>query len=407
MLKKFVDGIKNIYNGVYNTRNPLNTNVITESKIDYVYLNAIYKTGIGSKIVRLKSGACLKDTLQFEEEEQKLFYNKILKRHVKEAVKYMIGFGRGIIVLYEKGEDLSKPRTKSYDPKLTHYKVFSGDMVSVSETSRDFMDDRYYKPIYYTIRGVQFHYSRVVDFTYYNPTEDDRPVYQYGGVSEFELIHDQLVGDSIVARASVTILEKNASLFYKVKDLKNLMQDQQDDLVKRYMTEIENGRSIYGAGLLDAEDDAYTVNQSLTNLNDVDNITLRRLAMVTGIPLAILVGENVQGLNSTGDNELKIYQNMIEALQEDYIFDPLNELFNKLDLEDISFKENQGRTPEDRIKFEAEVIQNATQLYNLGEDYEKYLKEYDIILEEDISSKFFPEEVESKEVEVEETITGE
>ncbi len=391
MLKKFSDGIKNIINDVYNTRSPLNTNTIVEERVSYETLRAMYKTGIGSKIVRLKSGASLKNTIQFESEEQELYYNKKLKKAVKEAVKYMIGFGRGVIVLYNKGEDLSKPRLEPFNPKITHLKVFSGDMVSAAETSRDLMHPRYFKPIYYSIRGAKFHYSRVIDFTYYNPPEFDSPVYQYGGVSEFELIQDQFISDSIVARASTTILEKNASLFYKVKDLKQLMMDQQEDLLKRYMAEVENGRSIYGACLIDSEDDAYVVNQNLSNLGDVDTITLRRLAMVTGIPLAILVGENVKGMNSTGDNELKIYQDMIEALQEDYIDEPLNELFNKLGFEHVSFKENQGRTPEDRIGFESSVIDNALKLYNLGEDFESYLKEYDVITEEDLTDKFFPE----------------
>jgi len=401
MLKKFSDGIKNLINDVYNTRNPLNTNRVTESRIDYDTLRAMYKTGIGSKIVRLKAGACLKNSIQFESEEQELYYNRKLKKHIKEAVKYMIGFGRGVIVLYNQGEDLSSPKLEPFNPSIVNFKVFSGDMVSVSETSMDLMHPRYFKPIYYNIRGVQFHYTRVIDFSYYTPPEYDRPSYNYGGVSEFELIQDQFVSDSIVARASTTILEKNASLFYKVKDLKNLMQDQQEDLLKRYMAEVENGRSIYGACLIDAEDDAYVVNQNLSNLGDVDTITLRRLAMVTGIPLAILVGENVKGMNSTGDNELKIYQDMIEALQEDYIDEPLNELFRKIGLSAVSFKENQGRTPEDRINFESSVIDNALKLYNLGEDFEAYLKEYDVITEEDLTNKFFPE------VESEETVTSE
>ena len=152
---------------------------------------------------------------------------------------------------------------------------------------------------------------------------------------------------------------------------------------------------MYGAALIDSEDDAYTVNQTLTNLQEADSITLRRLAMVTGIPLAILVGENVKGLNSTGDNEMRIFQDTIEVLQADYLEDPINELFAKIGLGKVSFKDNQGRTPDERIKFESLVIQNAIALYNIGEDHGKYLEENAVVVR-DKFSEFFPEPEETE-----------
>lgn len=399
---QFLDGLNNIYNDLANTRNAVYNNRIQHKTISFTELRAIYRTGLGSKIVRLKAGYALKDTLQFGSDKDEKIYKKKFEKAVKKASRYMVGFGRGIIVLYNKGDDLSAPARDSFDASKVEVKVFSGDMVTSIGASLDLMSPRYYKPTFYAVRGVQFHHSRVIDFTYMEPTEFDAPLYQYGGVSEYEMIYPQLINDGVVERCTPTVLEKNATLFYKVVGLKDAMQDKRDEYIRRYFTDLESARSVYGAGLLDAEDEAFTVNQTLTNLQEADSITLRRLAMVTGIPLAILIGENVKGLNSTGDNELKIFQDMIEVIQSDYLEEPINELLGKVGLGVASFKDNQGRTPDERINFEALVIQNATLLWQLGEDHGKYLEDNAVIVKDEYEEFFFPEVKESEgEAEIE------
>ncbi|HSH52205.1 MAG TPA: hypothetical protein VK982_10835, partial [Bacteroidales bacterium] len=187
MKLNIIDGIKDIYNDLINQRNVLNKSMMTHNRVGYEELRAIYKSGLGSKIVRIKSGYALKDTILFESEKQEKFYKKYLEKEIKKAARYMIGFGRGILVFYEKGEDLAKPRTKPFNPSNFNVKCFSGDMVTAVSPDLNLMSDRYNKPLFYSVRGVQFHYSRVIDFSYYEPTELELPYYQYGGIAEFEL----------------------------------------------------------------------------------------------------------------------------------------------------------------------------------------------------------------------------
>jgi hypothetical protein len=260
------------------------------------------------------------------------------------------------------------------------------------------MSHRYNKPLFYSVRGVQFHHSRVVDFSYYEPVELELPYYQYGGIAEFELIYEQLVNDSVIERACPSMLEKSSTLFYKIKDFKINMQAGQDKAQKEYFKQLEDRRSIYGAGLLDADDDAFTVSQTLTNLAETDTIGLRRIAMVTGIPLAQLVGENVKGLNSTGENELKIFQDTIETIQSDYLENPINQVFSFFEFPEIEFKENQGGTPESRIKYEAEALKNALVLWQLGEDYKTYLNEKDVVTPDDFEEFFKSDNEEETEI---------
>lgn len=387
---KFLDGLTNVVNQLINRRNAGAANVVTIKRIHDSELRALLLTGIGSKIVRLKANYALNDTLVFADDQQKALFNKRLMRPVKKAAKHMIAFGRGIILLNERGQDLSSPRTASVNLDRTKFDVFSGDMVTPVNVSIDLNDARYMKPRYYSVNGHMFHHSRVIDFTYFEPAELDAATFNYGGVSEFQLIYNQIINDGVVERASGTIVEKNATVFHKIKGFKESLEAGQDKELIDYYGKLADLRSIYGDGIIDSEDDVISVAQALTNLADVDQITLRRLAMVTGIPLAVLVGENVKGLNSSGEEERATFQDTIENLQFECLLDPINHLMTAVGLDPVEFAENQGGSAQERIDFESTAIQNAVALWQLGEDYREYLDRNEVIVKDGFK-KMFPD----------------
>ncbi len=371
---RWLDGIVSLYNSLANTRNATSGNIIQSNRVSWQQLNEIYKTGIGNKIVRIKAGYALKsNAINFTSEEDRTFYLAKIEAKLKEAFKWSLVFGRGIIVLND-GTDLSTP-LEAVNKDNIKLEVFSGDEVTVVQYGMDLNDKRYLQPIIYNVRGFNFHYSRVIDLTYIKPIQIDAPTYQYGGISEFELIYNQIINDGIVERSSASILEKNSSLFYKIKGFKHALTNKQEDNIVKFYSIAEDRRSIYGAGLIDSEDDVVTVSQSLTNLKDADDISLRRIAMVSGIPLPMLVGENVKGLNSAGTQEKTSFNEMIELLQQDYIVTKLNQLLGKFGLAPVTFKDNQNVTPLEKIQYETQAIDNALKLYDLGYDVDSYLKE--------------------------------
>lgn len=387
---KFIDGLANIVNQLANRRSATAVNVITSPRLDDSQLREIYKSGLGSKIVRIKTGYALNDTLQFKDERDEAKYKQLLERSVKKASKFMLGFGRGIILLNERGADLSKPARDDIDFTRVKLEVFSGDMVTAQDASFDLNNDRYMRPRFYSVRGKLFHFTRVIDFNYYMPTELDLPTYKYGGISEFQLIHTQLINDGIVERASGTILEKNSTLFHKIAGFKDAIRCGDDDALIGYYSKLAEIRGIYGDGIIDAEDEVINVAQTLADLDKVDNVSLRRLALVTSIPLPLLVGESIGGLNSTGAQERQSFQDMTEALQYDYLIDPICDLCARYGIFGVVFKENQGGTANERLDFETKVIDNAVKLEVLGEDYRAYLKVHDIIKDDPWSALFTP-----------------
>lgn len=206
--RTFMDGITNIVNQLANRRSAANVNVVTAQRLDDSEARAMYRSGLGAKIIGIKTGYALNETLQFTNDKDEELYKRKLQRAVKKASKFMLGFGRGIILLNERGADLSKPVVGKLDMAKVKLDVFSGDMVTAMDVSIDLTDERYQKPKIYSVRGKSFHWSRVIDFSYYMPVEQDLPTYRYGGISEFEMIRTQFINDGIVERASGTILER-------------------------------------------------------------------------------------------------------------------------------------------------------------------------------------------------------
>jgi len=252
-------------------------------------------------------------------------------------------------------------------------------MVYVQSVNYNLDSPNYYKPQYYSVRGFTIHPSRVIDMTYVQPVEFDAPEYYFGGISEFELIRNELISDQIVQRAVPAILEKSSTLFYKVQGFKELLADRKSDELVEYFSRMEDLRSVYGAGIIDSEDEVVTVAQTLSNLAESDMITLRRLAMVTGLSLSTLVGEPPKGLNGSGEGDRQVDMQTIKALQSEYLLEKINRLMAMHGRGRVWFKENQGQTDKDRITQETEVIKNALVLWQMGMDYDKYLQDNGVI----------------------------
>ena len=370
MQKGINDAVMSLTNSNINANQAIYTNSVYSAKVPDSELEQIYKTGIGNKVVRIKSASALKNGFVFDNDKDAQYYDEVLKPLVLDAVEKMIAFGRGIIAISQKGDKLTDPLKAP--PKKPILRVFGGTDITVSSFDRDFDSPRFYKPVYYTAWGQTIHHSRVIDFTYIKPTDKDRPYFKFGGMSEFQLIYNEIICDGIVQRAGASFIEKSSSLIYKMKEYADYYQRGQESPVNKRVKEAEEKRGIFGALVVDSEDSVETIEQALQNLDNVDDISLRRLCMVTGIPKTVLVGEPVTGLNSSGENELSLFYAMIEGLQDRYIINPFNELLEKLGMGKAIMKKGLG-DPDRIAGFEGVVLSNAQTLMDLGEDYKQYL----------------------------------
>lgn len=387
----FQDGLESLNNDLINKRNVLNSNVVASNRLPDEQCRAMYKHGITSRIVDIKTSYALKGTLVFESKADEELYNAKLSHAVNMAAKFQLAFGRGVVVLCDKRSgSMSEPLPRDIRPEDIIIRYFSGDIVGVSSYDMDLLSPRYYKPRIYTIREYNFHYSRVVDFTYKEPVEFEKPNYRFGGISEFELIRDAIIQDGLVTRSAASMVEKGSRIYYKLKGFYETLQDGQEEVIKKRFALLEDFISAYTAGLVDVDDDVINIQSQLSHLKDVSDMSLSRVSLVTGIPVPWLVGENVKGLNSVGDNERQIMRETIRGYQHDYLLSPIGELTGKLGIQKVKFDETINVTPEERANYDKLVIDNALKLDAMGEDGASYLADKGIIQPQDILSQLFP-----------------
>jgi hypothetical protein len=395
---RFNDGLQSLTNTLINRRNVQNTSAFTSQQMSYSEMRALYKDGLGRKIVDIKADYALRNSIVFKRDEDEVLYKKYYEKYVRDALTYSIAFGRGVILIVEIGVDPALPLSENFvNEREWKLEAFSGDLVTTYGYTYDIMSPFFLKPEYYVIGlgGNRFHHSRVIDFTYIDPPKFDLPLYQFGGISEFQFLRDQMIGDAVVQRASASILEKNASFFYKILGFKDALENDNvggggfdEPGVVNYVSTSENSRSIYGAGIIDMEDDVISVTQSLTDLPEINRISIQRLAMYAKIPVAFLVGEDVQGLNASGKIENTQFGYMIANIRDKYAEPGINKLFAKIGLHEVTFKESADLTPVEQADYESKVIANAKSLYEMSEDGDKYLEEKGIIKKETLLSGF-------------------
>lgn len=376
-MTNFSDGLKSLFNNLINRRNALNNNEIVAKKLSDETLRQMFRTGVPRKIVKLKSSYALNDTLVFEKDEDRLFYEKRMSKIFKKAAMFMQAFGRGLIVIHSRTDNrLDLPLKPIADKNDLMFSVFSGDNINALSENLTFPGrPRYREPTTYNIRGTFIHYTRCIDLRYFLPSDQDAQQYEYGGISEYELCIDELINLGIIRRASAGIVEKASNLFYKIAGFKQRLEEKRETPLLEYVAQVADYRGISGDSIIDAEDDIVLISQQLNGVADIKNEAIRDLAMVTGIPVSELVGETVRGLNATGENEQNIKQAMVEDFQQDFLIEPLRQWFTLLNMGDVSFKENQGQSARAEAETETVYIDNATKLELIGQSSQDYLEE--------------------------------
>jgi len=98
------------------------------------------------------------------------------------------------------------------------------------------------------------------------------------------------------------------------------------DIRKRL--EINNlARSVYGAMVLDKEEELTNLSRSLGNIADATEPFIRHLQAVTGWPASILMGDSPGGLGKEGRFEERVWASLVEGWQEVYCRNPITEVF--------------------------------------------------------------------------------
>ncbi|MFL0167671.1 anti-CBASS protein Acb1 family protein [Candidatus Clostridium helianthi] len=226
--------------------------------------------------------------------------------------------------------------------------------------------------------SVKVHHSRILRFTGRDLTTIERYTEQHWGISEVELLFDELKKrDNTSFNIAQLVFLANLRVL-KMGDLGELLaignEDGQKDLYNTIQAQnwLMNNMGMY---LLNKEDDFQTHQYSFSGLNDIYESFMLDIAGAAEMPVTKIFGRSPQGMNATGDGDKDNYYNTIEQKQTAQLEPALDKLLPIMYVsefgavpEDLDYSFNPIETPsEDKL---AEIVDKKSSsiinVYNAG-----------------------------------------
>ena len=180
-----------------------------------------------------------------------------------------------------------------------------------------------------TCQSVKIHHSRALRFIGRELPHMETAAENYWGASELEHIWDELQKRSATsANIAQLIFQANITTL-KMGDLGEHLAYGSDRMQSKVMETLTNEnrlRTSYGIQLMSAEDSLETHAYTFSGLSDVYESFMMDMAGAAEIPATKLFGRSPQGMNSTGEMDLRNYYDMIAQMQERHLRPALEKL---------------------------------------------------------------------------------
>lgn len=298
------------------------------------------------------------------DEIKKLEAKHSVKQELANAMRWARLYGGSIALIALRGEEDNLDKPLDMDMLLPG--CFQGLLVldrvqgiaPSLELVKDLDDPDFGLPEFYDVNvnlgsksgTLRLHHSRVLRFIGRELPNTEMEAESYWGASEMEHIYDELQKRCATsANIAQLVFQANVSTL-KMGDFGDMLALGTDQQRKNIISamEIENRfRTSYGLQVLSAEDSYENHPYTFSGLSDIYEQFMMDMAGAAEIPATKLFGRSPQGLNSTGESDLRNYYESIAQLQERMLRPALEKLLPILEISAL------GYAPEDtQIIFE-------------------------------------------------------
>lgn len=339
-------------------------------------LTEVYEgNGLFTKIIDLPAEEALKRGFDLGIKDQGILdylYDKLdaleWEQNASQALKWTRLYGGALVVmLINDGGSLTDPVNWNNVRSIDELRVYERPLVYPEYNSiySDIPNEpgrvscvRFGSPQYYTVSSIygsfRVHESRCLHFRNgVLPENSLNTQYRFWGTPEYDRIKRSLQETYTSHGNGVKMLDRCVQAVYKMRGLGNklLTDDGENDVLKR-LNAIDTARGILNTMIIDADGEDYDYKQmSMSGVREIIDSTCNMLSAVTNIPQTILFGRSPAGMNSTGENDMENYYNMVERIQK------LNLKANGRTLLQLIFKEgvvtgNLSEIPKFKMNFQ-------------------------------------------------------
>ena len=314
-----------------------------------------------------------------------------IKQELTNGIRWARLFGGAIVIMIIKGEEEQMDQPLNLEAIKPGF--FKGLLVAdltqgvtpSIELEEDLDDPDYGLPKYYDInmemgeiRSARIHHSRVLRFDGRELPHSETVRNSYWGASELEHPWDEI-------RRYLSTCENIAQLVFQANLITLKIGNFGSDLaygsdrlkqsVEQTVQQENRMRTSYGVQILGAEDSMENHSYSFTGVSDVKESFMIDVAGAAEIPATKLFGRSPQGMNATGEEDLRNYYDMIAQQQERLLRPALEKLLPVMamscwgfvpdDLK-IVFNPVMTRSPEESARISKDIADEVIALVNSG-----------------------------------------
>lgn len=260
-----------------------------------------------------------------------------------EAIKWGRLYGGAVAAIIIDGQDPKSPldvRTVGKD-QFRGLRVYDRWSLqpSVSEVVQDGINAGL--PMYYDVvsdintgkvTGIKFHHTRVIRFIGVQLPLWQAITEMMWGESIIERMNDRLISFDTATAGAANLINKAHLRTVQIDKLREVLAaggKAEENLLQMFhhmrMLQVNEGLT-----LLDKEDTFQAHSYSFSGLSDMILQFGQQIAGATGIPLVRLFGQSPAGLNSTGESDLRMYYDNIQAQQESRMRDGMLKILRVL-----------------------------------------------------------------------------
>ena len=265
-----------------------------------------------------------------------------VRQEITNAIRWARLYGGSLAVMVSRGEEdrLDRP----LDTEMLLPDCFQGLLVldraqgiqPSAELVADLDDPDFGLPLSYTVnletgawKTVTIHHSRVLRFIGRELPQMEAVRENYWGASEMEHIQDELQKRSAAsANIAQLIFQANITTL-KMSDYGEVLNtgtDEQRRNVEEVMGYENRFRTSYGLQLLSKDDSLENHIYSFAGLSGIYEQFMMDMAGAAEIPATRLFGRSPQGMNATGESDLRNYYELISQMQERHLRPALEKL---------------------------------------------------------------------------------
>lgn len=310
-----------------------------------------------------------------------------IKMEITNAIRWARLYGGSLAVMITEptpDEDLSMPLyPEEVGPGEFHGLLVLDRTQGITpseELVNDLSDPDFGLPEYYSvpIRSDKpgevslIHHSRVLRFVGRELPNLETQREQYWGASELEHIMDEMLKrENTSANIAELVFQANVTTLKSAEIMAMLSMgttEVKESIMRALETENQM-RTSFGVQLLGEGDDMQNLSYNFSGLSEIYEQFMMDMAGAAEIPATKLFGRSPDGMNATGESDMRNYYDMIHSLQERMLRPALEKLLPVMACACMP------NYPDDmKIVFEPVMVMNARERMDMAEQHMRIIQ---------------------------------